>query len=161
MVVQQPTPEIKLSYIKIESIMSNHYFVKFCDMLLWTHSKHKLVLRSKPSIDFCINSTEQSLCIFYHFLLAKFYHLLTIYFGVGYYCLSNSLTSSHNPAHYIGLESLKRTKNLLQPLAPQEGPNQQVHTSYPTLQAIEAYPKGRHTHQLSPQLSPYSLSSPS
>ena len=28
------------------------------------------------------------------FLLAKFYHLLSIYFGVGDYCLSNSLTAS-------------------------------------------------------------------
>ena len=28
------------------------------------------------------------------FMLAKFYHLLIVYFGVGDYCLSNSLTSS-------------------------------------------------------------------
>ena len=27
-------------------------------------------------------------------LLAKFYHLVTIYFGVGDYCFANSLTSS-------------------------------------------------------------------
>ena len=48
----------------------------------------------KFSISF---NTEQSLCKFYHevswrkiFLLAIFYHLLTIYFSVGDYCLSNT-----------------------------------------------------------------------
>ena len=53
---------------------------------------------------------EQSLYKFYHevpwrkiFLFAKFYHLLTIYFGVGDYCLSNSLTSSLFSSQYSSL----------------------------------------------------------
>ena len=41
----------------------------------------------------------------------------------------------------IGLEVLILTKQLLLTVAPQEGPNQQLHRSYPTLQDIEAYPK--------------------
>ena len=56
----------------------------------------------------------------------------------------------HNPAHCIVLEVLLLTKQLLLTIAQQEGPNQQVHRSYPTLPDIEAYSKGRHTHQMSP-----------
>ena len=50
----------------------------------------------------------------------------------------------------IGLEVRILTKQLLRTVAQQKGPNQQVHKSYPILQDIEAYSKGRHTHQLSP-----------
>ena len=63
-----------------------------------------------------------------------------------------------NPAHCIGLEALKLTKKTPPSrYHHKRAPNQNIYTSYPTLQAIEAYPKGRHTHQLSPD----SLSSPS
>ena len=54
------------------------------------------------------------------------------------YCLSNSpihVCFLHNPAHCIGLEVLILTKTIT--------PNQQLDRSYPTLQAIEAYFKGR------------------
>ena len=52
----------------------------------------------------------------------------------------------HNPAHCIGLKVLLLTKQLLLTVAQQEGPNQQVHRSYPTLQDIEAYSRGKYTH---------------
>ena len=79
-----------------------------------------------------------------------FYHLLTIYFGVGDYCLSNSLTSclfSSQSSSLYWLKSANTDKTITPNRAQQEGPNQLVHRSYPILQNIEAY-SGRHTHQL-------------
>ena len=56
-------------------------------------------------------------------------------------------TFLQNPAHCVGLEALILTKHLLLTVSTTRvPPNQQLHTSYPTLQAIEAFPKGRHTH---------------
>ena len=49
------------------------------------------------------------------FLLALFYHLLTIYFGVGDYVYQTALLHVcflHNPAHCVGLEVLILTKTI-------------------------------------------------
>ena len=78
------------------------------------------------------------------FLLALFYHLLTIYFGVGDYCLSNSPTSclfSSQSSSLYWLRSANTDKQLLLTVAQHQGPNQLLHSSYPTLQAIELIPK--------------------
>ena len=43
-------------------------------------------------------------------------------FGVGDYVLSNRLTFLHNQAHYIGLEALILTKQLLLTVSTTKGP---------------------------------------
>ena len=93
------------------------------------------------------------------FLLAILYHLLTIYFSVGDYCLSNSLTSNLVSSQSSSLYWLRNANT-----DKTNTPNRLHHKRAPTNRftlAIQHYRHGnllqRHTHQLSP----VSLPSPS
>ena len=122
--------------------------VKLLDM---TRSNHKFVywvpyhrILTNSVYFFIVNNTEQSLANFTtkpgeNFLLAIFYHLLTIHFGVGDYCLSNCPTSclfSSQSSSLYWLRSANTDKTITPNCSKQEGPNQRVHRSYPTLQDI-------------------------
>ena len=78
---------LKFNYRKYINYYKN--CVYFCDILYWVPYHRIFTILLYHFANLTTKYPGEKIV-----LLAKLYHLLTIYFGVGDYCLSNSLTSN-------------------------------------------------------------------
>ena len=91
------------------SLILQNFVLCYIQTIISVTNQYNNTIRNSHYADFTTKYPREKM-----FLLALFYHLLTIYFGVGIYCLSNSPASclfSSQASSLCWLRSANTDKN--------------------------------------------------